>query len=85
MSCERPAKLAKKSIKNHLYRDFKQALRRLLQTHAYTTVTFPDNKGQMHHLRIPGTPDSEQQKIYQILNVEWRHLRRSHSIYPATP
>lgn len=58
-------------------------IRRLLQTHAYTTVTFPDKEGKIHHLRIPGTPDSEQQKIYQLLNIEWRHLRRSHSVFPA--
>lgn len=58
-------------------------VRRVLQTHAYTTITFPDKEGQMHHLRTPGTPDSEQQKIYQLLNVEWRDLRRTHTIFPA--
>lgn len=58
-------------------------VRRILQTHSYTTITFPDKESQIHHIRTPGTPDSEQQKIYQMLNVEWRNLVRSHSVFPA--
>ena len=58
-------------------------VRRTLQTHAYTTIVCPDKKGNIHWIRAPGTPDSEQQKIYSHLRVEWRKAPRVHTITSA--
>ena len=55
-------------------------IRRLLETHAYTTIVAPDEQNKLHHLRIPGTPDSEQKRIYEMLGLQWKNLPRSHTL-----
>ena len=54
-------------------------IRRLLQTHAYTTIVAPAKEGKMHHVRVASVPDEEQLKIYDALQVKWQDLPRFHS------
>ena len=53
-----------------------QAIRRLLRTHAYTTITLPSEDSKTLHLRIPGEPDLEQQYIYGLLGIDYHQLPR---------
>jgi transposase len=52
------------------------SVKRLLQTHAYTTITCPSKDGKVHHIRTPGTPDSAQSRIYNLLNIDINKLPR---------
>ena len=54
-------------------------IRRVLQTHCYTTVTCP-SKENVHHIRIPGTPEGAHMEIYESLGVCWKNLPRNHII-----
>jgi len=63
-------------------------LRRVLQTHCYTTVVLPTANGVLHRLpangvlhrlRRPGEPGPEQRRIYEALGVDWRSLPKSKS------
>lgn len=51
-------------------------LRRLLQTHCYTTIQFQADDGKSYTLRQAGEPDADQQHIYQLLDVPFRDLPR---------
>lgn len=53
------------------------SIRRLLKTHAYTTIVAPCADGKVYNIRAPGNPDFEQQKIYSMLGVSWKKLPRS--------
>ncbi len=59
-------------------------IRRILQTHCYTTVVCPAEDGTIHHIRIPGTPEGEHLNIYQTLGVCCQNLPRSHLIREKT-
>jgi len=49
-------------------------LKRILQTHCYTTMLLPTIGGTLHRIRRAGTAEAEQQKIYEILGVNHRNL-----------
>lgn len=49
-------------------------LKQILQTHRYTTVFVPTNKGITHRIRNAGQPDECQKAVYSALGVEWRGL-----------
>jgi transposase len=51
-----------------------RSVRRLLQTHCYSTIIVPSKDGKIRFIRRAGRPDERQRKIYQILNVEYRNL-----------
>jgi len=51
-------------------------IRRLLKTHAYTTIALPSIEGKILHLRIPGTPEWEQKRIYELLGIDYHQLPR---------
>lgn len=52
-------------------------IRRLLKTHAYTTITLPSAVDEtVIHFRIPGTPEVEQSYIYDLLEIDYRQLPR---------
>jgi transposase len=51
-------------------------IKRLLRTHAYTTISLTSQNHTRIHLRIPGTPDFEQKRIYDLLGVKYRALPR---------
>jgi len=50
------------------------SIRRLLQTHCYSTIIIPSKDGKIRHIRKAGKPDERQRRIYQILNVEHKNL-----------
>ena len=52
-------------------------IRRILQTHSYTTITCPDEGGNIYHIRAPGIPDIHQMEIYDALGVCWKNLPRN--------
>jgi transposase len=59
-------------------------IRRVLQTHCYTTVICPASEGTVHHIRIPGNPERAHMEIYESLGVCWKNLPRNHIIIEKT-
>lgn len=55
-------------------------IRRVLSTHAYTTIALPTLDGTTHRIRKPGTPDQDQALIYHHLGIDWRLLPTIHTI-----
>jgi len=53
-------------------------IRQLLRTHSVVTTRIPTNGGEIITLRKPSLPDAEQQRVYQILGIDWRNQ------FPAT-
>lgn len=49
-------------------------LRRVLQTHCYTTIVVPTKGGKTYRLRKAGEPEELQKAIYQKLKVNWEGL-----------
>lgn len=46
-------------------------IRRVLQTHCYTTIVVPTKGGQTYRIRKAGEPEELQKSIYRKLNVNW--------------
>lgn len=55
-------------------------IRRLLRTHCYATLQFQSVEGKTYHLRQPGRPDTEQKKIYSLLNINASGLPKTTTI-----
>lgn len=53
-------------------------IRRVLQTHCYTTITCPSEDGVVHHIRAAGTPERAHMEIYESLRICWKNLPRNH-------
>ncbi len=51
-----------------------ETIRRILQTHAYTTILLPTQAGKLYRIRRAGQPEEGQKAIYKILGVDWRPL-----------
>jgi transposase len=49
-------------------------LRRVLQTHCYTTIVVPTKGGKTHRLRRAGEPEELQKAIYEKLKLNWKEL-----------
>jgi transposase len=47
-----------------------RSMRRLLQTHCYSTISLPTRDGKVHTLRKPGAPDERQAAVYQTLGID---------------
>jgi hypothetical protein len=45
-------------------------LRRILQTHCYTTILLPTLDGKLHRLRRPGQPEEGHKEIYRALGID---------------
>jgi transposase len=54
-----------------------QTLKRVLETHAYTTILLPTQGGKLYRLRRAGEPEEGQKAIYETLKVDWKHLPQS--------
>jgi len=52
-------------------------LKRILQTHCYTTMLLPTIDGTLHRIRRAGMAEAEQQKIYEALGVNHRNLPKT--------
>lgn len=55
-------------------------LRRLLQTHCYTTVLMPTVDGSLYRLRRPGRPEAAHQQIYRQFAISTAGLPRSEMV-----
>ena len=51
-------------------------IRRLLQTHSYTTIVYPAPRAT-RSIRAPGVPDEAQQQIYATLGINWRSCAKT--------
>lgn len=51
-----------------------QTIRRVLQTHCYTTIVVPTKGGKTYRLRKAGEPEELQKNIYEKLGVNWEQL-----------
>lgn len=51
-----------------------KTLRRILQTHCYTTIVIPTVNDGLKRIRKPGRPDPIQCAIYHKLDINWRTL-----------
>lgn len=47
-----------------------RSMRRLLQTHCYSTISLPTKDGKVHTLRKPGIPEEKQAAVYQALGID---------------
>lgn len=47
-------------------------IRRLLRTHSVVTIRLPKQSGEIISIRKPSLPDAEQERVYQILGIDWR-------------
>ncbi len=55
-------------------------IRRVLQTHCYTTILLPTASKAVHQLRKPGLPEQCHRQIYQSLGIDLRRLPRKRSV-----
>ena len=55
-------------------------IKRILQTHCYTTIICPSIEGSVYHIRVPGNPDTEQSDIYNHLEIDHSKLTRKQTI-----
>ena len=51
-----------------------QSIRRVLETHCYTTMILPTEKDGVHRIRKASMPDEKQKTIYKALGVNWKEL-----------
>jgi hypothetical protein len=49
-------------------------IRRVLQTHCYTTIVVPTKGGKAYRLRKAGQPEEMQKAIYEKLKINWASL-----------
>jgi transposase len=48
-------------------------IRQLLRTHSVVTTRLPTTSGEIITVRKPSLPDAEQERVYQILGIDWRN------------
>ena len=58
-------------------------LKRILQTHCYTTMLLPTTSGSIHRIRKAGQPEECHKSLYRALGVQWRGLPSSRSVLKA--
>ena len=51
-----------------------ETLKRILQTHCYTTILLPTKEGTLHRIRKAGQPEQCQKAIDEALGICWRGL-----------
>lgn len=61
-----------------------QTIKRILSTHAYTTITLPTINKEIHRIRKPAVPDCRQKEIYKKLGVSWTGLPSTHIVAEAS-
>ena len=57
-----------------------ESIRRVLETHCYTTLLLPTSAGELHRIRKPGIPDERQSAIYRRLGVDLKQLPVKHAV-----
>ena len=51
-----------------------ETLRRVLQTHCYTTIVVPTKAAKTYRIRKAGEPEEVQKEIYRKLKINWEGL-----------
>jgi transposase len=59
--------------KNNDHRNW-ESIRRVLQTHCYTTIIVPTKNGAVYRIRKAGEPEECQKAIYRSLGINWKKL-----------
>ena len=62
-----------------------ESIRRVLETHCYTTILLPTVSGELHRIRKPGIPDERQRAIYRALGVDLKQLPVKHAVSSSSP
>jgi transposase len=62
-----------------------ETLKRVLQTHCYTTILLPTESGQTYRIRKAGQPEACQKAIYRYLGIEWTGLPTARSVIGTLP
>ena len=62
-----------------------ETIRRVLQSHSYTTMILPTKQGKVYRVRKAGTPEECQKSIYAKLKVDWRNLPSSRTVFTHKP
>jgi len=60
-------------------------IKRVLQTHSYTTIILPTKNGSVYRIRKPGIPDQRQQAIYDALGVRLSDLPKTTTVFEPKP
>lgn len=58
-------------------------LKRILQTHCYSTSILPTVDGTTRRIRRAGHPEAAHKAIYTELTIDWKHLPTNHQVIPA--
>ena len=58
-----------------------ESIRRLLQTHSYTTIILPTEKGEVYRIRKAGIPEECQKQVYAKLDINWRELPSTQAVF----
>jgi len=58
-------------------------IRRVLQTHSYSTIIVPTNKGTTYRIRKPGIPEECQRHIYNQLGLDLNRLPKTKIVTPT--
>ncbi len=58
-----------------------RAVRRMLQTHCYSTIIVPASNGTVRHIRKPGRPDERQRLVYDVIGVDTSGLPVRKTLY----
>jgi len=62
-----------------VYRSW-ESIRRLVQTHCYTTIKVPTKNGIIYTIRKAGEPDERQKYIYRMLDVNWKSVPQKREV-----
>jgi transposase len=54
-----------------------ETIRRVLQTHCYTTIIVPTKGGKTYRIRKAGEPEELQKAIYEKLKINWKDLPKT--------
>ncbi len=57
-----------------------QTIRRILQTHCYTTIFLPTRYGAIYRIHKPGVPEERHQQIYRLFEINCRNLPQSRTV-----
>ncbi len=56
-------------------------IKRVLETHCYSTIIIPSKDGKIRSIRKAGRPDERQRGIYDVFNINYRELPKYKSIF----
>ncbi len=56
-------------------------IKRILETHCYSTIIVPSEDGKIRTIRKAGRPDERQRGIYEVFGINYRELPKFKSIF----